>query len=723
MEVTDEAVDMADIDELSLAILEPVPSALSGVALSVAAAEAEDAVTAELAAANEVGDVTITINSRGEINVDQSALAEVLGSGQQTARVTFVRVDDGGLSTIENQVDLDASELLAAVGQADVGVQDAVDPHAILLDLEQMNKLEKVLESDEARNFLGDAIAVSEGVNPAAVSAPAPSRRSQRQVDRETRQTADKIRAENQEIMKNEASSNPKTTPGSDKRTGPPGGRKRPARKKKVPGRFKEDGEKNKDQEDNEGAEEEDGDDQEGDDDDDSDTGSWQSEDDPDRLWCICQQPHSNKFMICCDSCLDWFHGKCMGITKAQGNELEAAGKEWRCPKCTEEKSKPAGEKSPVDDLLDESLLDDEIFRHRDKEQSKTNLADKSLKRRKSSANDTEEAPKKRSGPSCHVCPNPARSDSIYCGEACISSHATQALSVLTKDGKTYKASNPVVVLEPKTNTLFTGPNAPTESSLESWLKIHRSFHVVMPGKKTIGKSSNPTPSKDRPGIKLISPRKMQTPDKRNKETRIDDLIKKRPVKSKEEMVAEAKAALRRSVSSQEWDRPSKRERRNSGSTDRRPVPIRRKIEKPRPEPMEEVIERKSSDKSLRSMVVRGTRDALLEKLKKSDLKFEESKVLKVAEEIEIAMFGKYSKQINHKQTLNDHISGTFGDTGSKYKNKYRSLTYNLKDPKNDGLFRRIMLKDLSPIEVKLIRLIHFFLIMVYCAGGSDVRR
>lgn len=27
------------------------------------------------------------------------------------------------------------------------------------------------------------------------------------------------------------------------------------------------------------------------------------SEDDPERLWCICKQPHNNKFMICCDKC------------------------------------------------------------------------------------------------------------------------------------------------------------------------------------------------------------------------------------------------------------------------------------------------------------------------------------------------------------------------------------------------------------------------------------
>ena len=48
--------------------------------------------------------------------------------------------------------------------------------------------------------------------------------------------------------------------------------------------------------------------------------------------------------------------------------------------------------------------------------------------------------------------------------------------------------------------------------------------------------------------------------------------------------------------------------------------------------------------KYFRSTVTRGVRDALLEKLKKSDLVIEDKKVLKIAEEIEIAMFGKYSQ-------------------------------------------------------------------------------
>ena len=56
---------------------------------------------ATLAAANT--DVTITINAHGEVNVDQAAIASVLGSGQQSAKVTFVRIGEEG-ATVENQV-------------------------------------------------------------------------------------------------------------------------------------------------------------------------------------------------------------------------------------------------------------------------------------------------------------------------------------------------------------------------------------------------------------------------------------------------------------------------------------------------------------------------------------------------------------------------------------------------------------------------------------------
>lgn len=54
-------------------------------------------------------------------------------------------------------------------------------------------------------------------------------------------------------------------------------------------------------------------------DDDEEEEENSDSEDDPDRLWCICKRPHNNRFMICCDVCEDWFHGKCVHVSKAMG--------------------------------------------------------------------------------------------------------------------------------------------------------------------------------------------------------------------------------------------------------------------------------------------------------------------------------------------------------------------------------------------------------------------
>ena len=85
------------------------------------------------------------------------------------------------------------------------------------------------------------------------------------------------------------------------------------------------------------------------------------------------------------------------------------------------------------------------------------------------------------------------------------------------------------------------------------------------------------------------------------------------------------------------------------------------------------------------------------------DVSSDATKLQKLAEEIEIAMFGEFyifNGECWYSSYYKRVFPGTFGDVGAKYKNKYRSLTYNIKDPKNDGLFRRIATRDLSPIEV-----------------------
>ena len=427
-----------------MAILEPVP-----------------------AQADQVGDITITINSKGEINVDQSALATILGSGQQSARVTFVRVGEEG-NTIENQVDLDASELLAAVGgqvegglgQEDGGLVGSGPSPILMLDQDQMMKLESVLQSDEAKNILGDTSGDDGGSSGGEKGGgkvggqSGPTRRSQRQVDRETRQTADKIRAENQEIMRKEepvkveesAAAGIVVPKGKGRgRGGMMRGGARPRRQTRVPKHLE-------DQELSSPARKES---QSGSESDSSESGSWASEDDPDRLWCVCQQPHNNRFMICCDICLDWFHGKCVGITKGQGKVMEEAGQDWKCPQClaglaentatnvketeqpvemeeeVEDKEEPNDNFEDDDDFKDEFLSPPSIGTITPKKtvQVTAQSQPRTRGRRKSSSGGQQEAEKvKEKVVTCHMCSNKPRDTSIYCSEECIKAHANQVM-------------------------------------------------------------------------------------------------------------------------------------------------------------------------------------------------------------------------------------------------------------------------------------------------------
>ena len=62
---------------------------------------------------------------------------------------------------------------------------------------------------------------------------------------------------------------------------------------------------------------------------------SWISIED-DRLWSICRKPNNKRFMIYCDSCVEWIHGKCVGVTRGQGQIMEMTGQGWYCCKCVD---------------------------------------------------------------------------------------------------------------------------------------------------------------------------------------------------------------------------------------------------------------------------------------------------------------------------------------------------------------------------------------------------
>ena len=104
---------------------------------------------------------------------------------------------------------------------------------------DQLSKLERVLESDEARSLLGEQATQLEDATAAMLGSPStPARRSQRQADRETRETAEKIRAENRATEV--AGRTGARGRGGAKMRGGGGARARPRRQIRPPAKLEE---------------------------------------------------------------------------------------------------------------------------------------------------------------------------------------------------------------------------------------------------------------------------------------------------------------------------------------------------------------------------------------------------------------------------------------------------------------------------------------------------
>jgi hypothetical protein len=205
------------------------------------------------------------------------------------------------------------------------------------------------------------------------------------------------------------------------------------------------------------------------------------SEDDPDRLWCICKQPHNNRFMICCDKCEDWFHGTCVNVTKAQGKIMEESNKKWLCPKCKTGGTAAAAvvavaKKDPNKKALNQQKLT-KFFSKNQKEST------------------DEDVPKAM----CVVCnKNPTRIDSIYCSDECIQNHAIKHTSddaitspkssqppqkTEVKRGNILKNQEGcVIVYDKTTDKLLSTKLWPHISVLQQWLSQNPNCEPVRPG-------------------------------------------------------------------------------------------------------------------------------------------------------------------------------------------------------------------------------------------------
>ncbi|XP_071314924.1 CXXC-type zinc finger protein 1a isoform X1 [Trachinotus anak] len=52
-------------------------------------------------------------------------------------------------------------------------------------------------------------------------------------------------------------------------------------------------------------------------------------------VYCVCRKPDINCFMIGCDSCTEWFHGDCIGVSEKAAKAIRV----WYCPSCRDRDS------------------------------------------------------------------------------------------------------------------------------------------------------------------------------------------------------------------------------------------------------------------------------------------------------------------------------------------------------------------------------------------------
>ncbi|XP_072100448.1 death-inducer obliterator 1-like isoform X2 [Mobula birostris] len=494
---------------------------------------------------------------------------------------------------------------------------------------------------------------------------------------------------------------------------------------------------------------------------------------DPDKLYCICRQPHSNRFMICCDRCEEWFHGDCVGITMARGRLLERNGEDYICPDCSpptkalgaietksgqqEVKTTLAGPNEPsiAAGKRDGSTTSDQGIKGRI-EKAANPSGKKKIKIFKPVVEMA--AVPKCIGPGCT---NLASTDSVYCSNDCILKHAAATMKSLSqaKDQKqkpkekgksksekqTLCKSSAEASLKPsaagpqkseESNAMemttrklvvlvHKSPMPPVKETVSSTVAgtwtIDHNYNAVKPEKNVIPTSvlyesfqrEGPVDTKisDSAPVEQPSNASMQTTSskpsaaalKQPVNTAEHRVVAKRPVPAsqqptakqtlfKQKILPKPQVSAKYPISS----KPQSSPKGIAGSEYRIPLKHSTATAKQSVLPSEQSTANRSVDKQppvtavknasqlsnsqIRHNIRRSLKEILCKRVNDcDDLDVTEDTIGRIAVNVEKELF-----------TL-------FQDTHSKYKSRYRSIMFNLKNPRNQGLFRRVVREEIVP--------------------------
>ncbi|KAI9558955.1 hypothetical protein GHT06_015744 [Daphnia sinensis] len=208
----------------------------------------------------------------------------------------------------------------------------------------------------------------------------------------------------------------------------------------------------------------------------------------------------------------------------------------------------------------------------------------------------------------------------------------------------------PVPVMERKTGKILCGASAPTVGNLEEWLKSNSTYEIIEP-------ESLPT----KPWLPT---------DSTDSSTQIA-------------RYKTSSTNTRSSSSKAEVDSRSSKKSSDSSSSSKAKVSRKRSMETPKEEETSAKVA-KPDVESTRAITRSSLKEALWNRCKDvKDLEMDEATVEEISKEVEESLYSLFKK-----------------DVGTKYKSKYRSLIYNIKDPKNSGLFLEIVTKQLTPVQL-----------------------
>ncbi|XP_005731842.1 uncharacterized protein LOC102214599 [Pundamilia nyererei] len=499
---------------------------------------------------------------------------------------------------------------------------------------------------------------------------------------------------------------------------------------------------------------------------------------DSNALFCICRQKQDKRFMICCDSCQEWFHGECVGVSETQGHQ---SMQEYVCPPCTIKKQSqseshpqpdpelsfpecltqsPAVEEAQEDQrAVKQTVLVEEETEEEEQEQAIEARPDPDVQ--------PEAQPEPEMDSSLPLCIGPGCSkqalpDSVYCGNDCILQHAAFTMKTLSgpkvpkskgraqrkasmsrpaakaqrssrtskrlaekaelrgeeekkeDDGEQEAAASPVICdpslteaqatstpasnlhtasnkdseqVEAEKEAVSPSAQSPEDPSLDASLLSKPTTEAAQPqshceegAKETVNsdlpkhQSSEsdplitPAPEKSSPTPATLSP---TTSARRHHETGALMITKTTYVIPKKQSGSQSPSSHTLvSASCQKLSSAPTplNETRNL------PVPPAPSAPSSRPsQPNNQV--RQSIQRSLTSILFKRVCEC-------EDLEMSESEAAKLVASIEMEMFD------------------IFRNTDSKYMNKYRTIMFNLKDPRNKGLLYCVVHGDINPFRL-----------------------